>query len=229
MPEILFVIKQFEDRIENTLWSLEVPGDLDRALEVYQAVEADLEALPISSDQVAYSESQRVLAYCLLRQSNILRQLGQTTEARELGEREVAAARASGDQLTLARSLMSNGTNLIVGGEIEHGLSMVEESRTLFEAGDSDDFKQGLGWYWILQADLGNAGLVDLQATEVVDAADHALAILTPLENWPGIARAYAARAQANEIIGDEAAAAADRQEQGYYEDKAVSSETSNS
>jgi hypothetical protein len=223
------VIKQYEDRIENALWSLEVLGDIDGALAVYQAVEADLEALSITSDHIAYSEGQRVLAYCLLRQSNIHRQLGQTTEARELGEREVVAARASDDQLTLARSLMSNGTNLIVGGEIEHGLSMVEEARNLFEAGDSDEFKQGLGWYWILQADLANAGLVDLHKTDVVHAADQALAILTPLENWPGIARAYAARAQAYESIGDEAAAAADRQEQGYYEDKAVSSETSNS
>jgi hypothetical protein len=55
------------------------------------------------------------------------------------------------------------------------------------------------------------------------------LAILSPLENWPGIARAYAARAQAYENIGDETTAAADRQEQGYYEDKTASSETSNS
>jgi tetratricopeptide (TPR) repeat protein len=226
VSESITVINQYEDRIENALWSLEVPGDLEGALAVYQAVETDLEALSISPDNVAYSEYQRVLAYCLLRQSNILRQMGQTSEAQEIGQREIAAARASGDQLTLARSLMSNGTNLIVGGEIDDGLSMVDESRTLFEAGDSDEFKQGLGWYWILQADLANVGLVDLQAGDIVHAADQALAILTPLENWPGIARAYAARAQAYESIGDEAAAAADRQQQGYFEDKTISSET---
>ena len=109
--------------------------------------------------------------------------MGQTSEAQELGEREMNAARACGDQLTLARSLMSNGTNLIVGGEVEHGLSMVEEARSHFESSDNDEFKQGLGWYWILQADLGNAGMVDLQAEAVVDAADQAIVILTPLEN----------------------------------------------
>jgi tetratricopeptide (TPR) repeat protein len=222
-------IQQHEDRIEDALWSYEVKGQLEDALNEYRAVETDLAALSISSDQAEYPECQRVLAYCLMRQGNILRQMGQTLEALELGKREVAAAQASGDELTLARSLMSNGTNLIVGSEVERGLSMVEEARSLFEAGDSDDFKQGLGWYWILQADLANAGLVDIQATEVVQAADRALAILTLLENWPGIARAYAARAQAYENIGDEAAAAADRQEQGYYEDKTASSETSNS
>jgi tetratricopeptide (TPR) repeat protein len=229
VSETITVIKQYEDRIENALWSLEVPGQLDEALVEYHAVETDLDALSISPDHPAYSECQRVLAYCLLRQSNILRQLGQTVEAQELGEREMTAARACGDQLTLARSLMSNGTNLIVGGEVERGLSMVEEARNHFETDDNDEFKQGLGWYWVLQADLMNAGLIDGQASEVVIAADQALTILSPLQNWTGVARAYAARAQANESIGDEAAAAEDRQKQGYYEDKVASSDTSNS
>ncbi len=214
-------IQQYEDRIEDALWSYEVKGQLEDGLNEYRAVETDLAALSISSDQTAYSECQRVLAYCLMRQGNILRQIGQTLEALELGEREIAAAQASGDELTLARSLMSNGTNLIVGGEVERGLSMVEEARSLFEAGDSDNFKQGLGWYWILQADLANAGLVDIQATDVIQAAGQALAILSPLENWPGIARTYAARAQAYKNIGDEATAAADRQAQQKNEDMA--------
>ena len=229
MPEPISAFQQYEDRIEDALWSYEVKGQLEDALNEYRAVEIDLAALSISSDQSAYSECQRVLAYCLMRQGNILRQIGQTAEALELGEREIDAAQASGDELTLARSLMSKGTNLIVGGEIDDGLSLVDEARSLFEAGESDDFKQGLGWYWILQADLANAGLVDIQATEVIQAAGQALAILSPLENWPGIARAYAARAQAYENIGDDTAAAADRQEQEFYEDKTDSSETSNS
>ena len=227
MPEPISAIQQYEDRIENTLWSYEVKGQLEDGLNEYRAVETDLAALTISSDQVEYPECQRVLAYCLMRQGNILRQMGQTLEALELGEREVAAAQASGDELTLARSLVSNGTNLIVGGEVDDGLSLVDEARSLFEAGDSDDFKQGLGWYWILQADLANAGLVDIQATEVIQAADQALAILSPLENWPGIARAYAARARAYERIGDDAAAAADRQAQQQYEDMAAPSDSS--
>jgi tetratricopeptide (TPR) repeat protein len=218
VPDQLTLIKQYEDQIEDALVSFEIPGDLMKALAVYQVVESDLEALAISSGDVAHAEYQRVIAYCLLRQGNILRQMGQTTEAQKLSEREVAAARASGDQLTLARSLMSNGTNMIVGGELEEGLTLLEEARTLFEAGDNDEFKQGLGWYWILQADLGNAGIIELEVGEIVGAADHAL------ENWPGIARGYAARAKAYETLGDEATAEADRQKQNYYEAKAGSS-----
>jgi tetratricopeptide (TPR) repeat protein len=220
MSNNLTFIKQCEDRIENALWSLEVADQLEEAREVYRTIENDLNALSIPPDDIAYSESQRVLAYCLLRQGNLLRQMGQTPQAMELGEREVAAARASGDLLTLARSLMSHGTNLIVASEMEPGMKLIEEARNLFEAGESDQFKQGLGWYWILQADMANAGLSETQPSDVIYAADQALAVLLPIENWPGVARAYAARAQAHQGIGDDAAAAEDRKKQKYYEDR---------
>jgi len=228
VSEPIHAFEEYEARVENALWAYEVKGQLEDALNEYRAVETDLAALSISPDQAAFPESQRVLAYCLMRQGNILRQMGQTGEALELDQREIAAARASGDELTLARSLMSYGTNLIVSGQIDDGLSLVDEARSFFEAGESDDFKQGLGWYWILQADLANAGLINLHSTEVVQAANRALTILTPLENWPGTARAYAARAQAYEKVGNDTAAVNDRQEQRYYEEKTTFSQTGN-
>ena len=224
MTETLAIIKQCEERIEESLQSLEMVGELVPALAVYRAAESELSALDVPPEQSADFERQRVLAYCLMRQGNILRQMGEAEKALELGKREMAAARASRDDLTLARSLMSNGTNLMVGGEIERGLAMVEEARSLFERGESYDYKQGLGWYWILQADLGNAGLVEKQSREITEAAEQALEILLPIENWPGVARANAARAQVYERIGESAATAADREAQNRYEDKAVSS-----
>ena len=48
--------------------------------------------------------------------------------------------------------------------------------------------------------------------------AGRSLAILNPIENWPGVARAFAARAKAHESIGNEDEAAGDRKEQQYYE-----------
>jgi tetratricopeptide (TPR) repeat protein len=225
MAETLATIKQYEDQIEEALESLELAGELERALAVYRAVEAKLATLDVSPGHSANSEKQRVLAYCLMRQGNILRQMGEAQKALELSEQEMAAARASGDELTLARSLMSNGTNLIVSGEIERGRGLVEEARSLFERGESYNHKQGLGWYWILQADLGNSGLFGEQPPDVIDAAEQALEILLPLENWPGVARAYAARAQAHERLGKSAAATADREAQYRYEGKVVSSE----
>ena len=210
--------KEIETQIEKALWGLELKDELDKALVIYQDSELKLEELGISADGPDYAEQQRVLAYCLMRQGNLLRQMEKTQEALALGEREIAAARASGDDITLARSLMSNGTNLIVTGGLERGLILLDEARELFERGDSNDHRQGLGWYWILQADLANAGLVKREPEEVIKMPNRALISLKLIENWPGVARAYAARAKANERLGNKEAALKDIKEQKEYE-----------
>jgi tetratricopeptide (TPR) repeat protein len=196
-------INDIEDQMEKALYDLEVQDKLDEALKIYQDAEGKLEALGLSVNDPAYAEQQRVLSYCLMRQGNILRQKGKPREALLLGEREIVAAHASRDEITLARALMSNGTNLIVSGEIERGLKLIEECRGLLEKGDSYDHKQMLGWYWILQADLANAGMVIKEPAEIIAYANTALDLLLPIENWPGVGRAYAARAKAHEGSGE--------------------------
>ena len=218
MNDILAVINQCEKQMEAALWSLEAPGEMEKALAAYQQVEARLESLEIGDIHPAYPEQQRVLSYCLMRQGNLLRQMGQPQAALALSQREIAAARACGDTIALARSLMSNGTNFIVTGQQEKGLGLLEESRSLFASQDAYDYQQGLGWYWILQADLVNAGLVNKPPLEVVRAAGSALSILKPIENWAGVARALAARAQAFDRLGNAQAAEDDRLEQKRFE-----------
>ena len=225
MADTLEIIKSLENQIEEALWALEVHEELDKALEVYQAAEQKLTDLDLGAVDPAYSEQQRVLAYCLMRQGNLLRQMDKSAEAFVLSERELAAARLSEDQITLARSLMSSGTNFILTRKIEQGLALLEEARLVFEKGDSYDHRQGLGWYWILQADLANADIIDIPPPDVIKTADRALEILMPIQNWPGVARAYAARAQAHEALKDKSAAARDRQEQQVYERKTESGE----
>jgi tetratricopeptide (TPR) repeat protein len=218
MSKVSEKIKGIENQIEKALWDLELHGELEKALEIYQDAEVKLNSLGVNVDHPAYAEQQRVLSYCLMRQGNLLRQIEKPREAYELGEREIIAARASGDEITLARSLMSNGTNYIVMGDIERGLKLIEEARMLYEKGDSHDHQQGLGWYWILQADLANAGLIGREPNEVIELTTRALDILKPIENWPGVARAYAARVKAHEKLGDEQQASKDRLEQQVYE-----------
>jgi hypothetical protein len=140
-------------------------------------------------------------------------------EALALSERELVAARASDNKIMLARSLMSNGTNHIVTGGVAKGLALITEACELFKNGDSYDHQQELGWHWILQADLANAKIIQRDPSEVVEMASHALEVLTPLENWPGVVRAYAARARAHESLANEDAAEKDRKEQQYYEE----------
>jgi len=221
MTEPSQAITVIEEQIDKALWDLEIKEQLDPALKVYQESEVQLMKLGIAPDDQAYADQQRVLAYCLMRQGNILRQVGKPQQALELGEREVAAARASGDQITMSRSLMSYGTNLIVASKPEQGLPLIEEARQLLERGDSFDHKQGLGWYWILQVDLANAGMVKKSPDEVVEMAKRALDILLPIENWPGVARAYAGLAKAHEKLGEMEEAMKDRREQEKFETKA--------
>ncbi len=220
MDRLLDEIKDIENHIEKALWDLELHDQLDQALGIYQEAEAKLSAMSIDIRAPAYLEQQRVLSYCLMRQGNILRQKARPQEAFALGEREIAAARASMDEITLARALMSNGTNMIVAGDIEGGLKRIEEARRVLEKGASYDHQQMLGWHWILQADLANAGLVKREPGEVIDFSTRAMDILKPIENWPGVARACAARAIAHDKLGNTAQAAKDAAEQKYYESK---------
>jgi len=220
MNEILEKIKEIETQIEEGLWKYEIQEKNELALEIYLDAESKLTVLDTTGGDSSYTEQQRVLSYCLMRQSNLLRQMRKSEEALAIGEREMVAARNSGDGITLARSLMSNGTNYIVTGDIGTGLDLVEESRKIFEVGKSYDHQQGLGWYWILQADLANAGLIQRKSSEIKEITSQILEILEPIENWPGVARAYAARAKVHESMGKEELAKEDRKRQKYYESK---------
>jgi len=226
MDEMLEVIQEIEQEIDQAMWSFEVHDEIDRAYDIYVQAEIKLVRLEMPTDHSAYPEQQRVLAYCLMRQGNILRQKERPEEALALSEREIIAARASNDAIMLARSLMSNGTNRVVAGELNEGLALLDEARELFLGGDSYDHRQGLGWYWILQADLVNAGIIEKEPAAVLEIANTALEILTPIQNWPGVARGYAARAVAHERLGHAEAAAKDRDEQEQYESKIVSEES---
>ena len=204
---------------------MELHEQIEEALAIYREAETKLVAMEITTEAPAYPEQQRVLAYCLMRQGNLLRQMGEPQQALALSEREISAARASRDEITLARSLMSNGTNHIMAGEVKKGLVLIEGAREIFAGGDSYDHQQGLGWYWILQADLSSAGIIEREPAEILEIADRALLILKPIENWPGVARAYAARVNAHERLGNEEDAAENRKAQQYYQSKAKDKE----
>jgi tetratricopeptide (TPR) repeat protein len=220
MKEPIGVLKDIENQIESALWEFEVHEQLDQALAIYKTAEIKLESLGLQNDDPSFAEQQRVMSYCLMRQGNILRQMGKPQAALAMGEREITAARASADEITLARALMSNGTNLILAGDVGGGLQLIEESREHLARGSSYDHTQMLGWYWILKADLSNAGLTKHETSEIIEFATQAISILKPIENWPGVARAFAARAKAYERLGKAEQAGKDKEEQKFYESK---------
>ena len=217
-PAIQASLQACELELEQALSRYEQLGLLEKALQAYWQVEVHLEELGLPSDHPDYPRQQAALAQCFLRQSSILRQFGQFEKAAALSERELAAARASQDPLTLARSLMSYGAATIVHSDLARGQAFLEEARQLFSSDPADEFQQGLGWYWILRADLDNARITSGGPERALAAATRAQEILQPLGNWSGVGRAWAARAIAAETLGDLIAVGQARQAQAEAE-----------
>lgn len=199
MTDFDAALKDLQTRTDSTLEALEQDQRWAEALEVYQLAGAEVDALPIPREDPrykgAYREAKRVRAYLYLREANALRALGRPQEAAALGEKEVEAAWASGDMITIARSTFSLGGTCLANGEMERGLKLLDDSKGMFEHGQGEDFQQGLGWWYIIQADIRNNGMVADTPEAALVLADNALKILRPLKNWPGVARAHAARA----------------------------------
>lgn len=209
-------LQDLERRVDAALGTLEQDNQWAEALAHYHAAGAEVDALPIPKTDPAYRPSRKLRAYLYLREANALRALGRPTEAEPLADLELDAAMASGDRLTIARAMFSLGASCVANGQMARGLKLLEDARPMFEHGPDADHQQGLGWWHIIQADLSNSGLHQPDPAYALENAHHALALLRPLENWPGIARAYQARAKAyakqGNVTGErmaEAAAAA--------------------
>jgi len=223
VPDFQAALRALQHRADETLDSLERHNRWAEALTLYQAAGAEVEALNLPRDDPAYGdayrEARRVRAYLYLREANALRALGRPAEAAALGEKELDAALASRDMISIARAMFSLGSTCLANGEIERGLKLLDDSRPMFEHGDDDDHRQGLGWWYIIQADIRNAGMVADAPEAVVALADKALEILRPLKSWPGVARAHEARAKACDRMGDAEAARLARTAQKMAED----------
>ncbi len=212
-----------QHRTDETLDTLERENRWAEALEIYHAAGTEVDALDIPRDDLAYKlayrEAKRVRAYLYMREANALRVLGRPAEATALGEKELEAALASGDGITIARAMFSLGGTYLANGDVERGLKYLDDSKPMFEHGDDYDHRQGLGWWYVIQADIRNASLLPDPPEAAVAMSDKALEILRPLKNWPGVARAHEARAKACERMGDPEAARLARTAQKMAED----------
>jgi tetratricopeptide (TPR) repeat protein len=217
------LLHNLQQRTDETLDTLERENRWAEALELYHAAGAEVDALDIPRNDLAYRdayrEARRVRAYLYLREANALRALGRPAEATTLGEKELEAALASGDGITIARSMFSLGGTYLANGDVERGLKFLDDSKPIFEHGDDYDHRQGLGWWYIIQADIRNADLVVDAPEAIIALADKALEILRPLKNWPGVARAHEARAKTFDRMGNTDAARVARTAQKMSED----------
>ncbi|MGH2521765.1 MAG: hypothetical protein ACRDH2_04595 [Anaerolineales bacterium] len=206
MPDLAARLREIEEKTDAALGPLEQEGQWAEALAVYQSAGGEVDALQIPKSNPAYKDAQRLRAYLYLREANALRALERYAEAEPLANRELDAAMASGDGLSIAQAMFSFGASCLANGEVERGLKFLADSKPMFEHHADVEHRQGLGWWYLIQADIRNAGLVADAPEAALGFARDALEILRPLENWSGVARAHAARAKAYERIGDEEA-----------------------
>ena len=216
-------IARYEHLIEEALWESERDGLLDEALEVYRdAIEA-LTAMSVDDPDLDGRRLQ-TLSYAWMRLANGRRQQGSVDEARRADDEGLRAARRAGDSLALGRALLSAAGTGFAEGDGRRGTQLLEQARGEFQKSDDVDHIQGLGWCHVLIADVGNAGLLPLAPDEVVEATNEALQLLEPIENWPGIARAHAAKAVALEAQGDHQAALDERRSAEAAEERSQKS-----
>ena len=109
-----------------------------------------------------------------------------------MGERAVIAGRTSGDDLAVARALLNQAGTLAVQRDPDLK-RVLEEALELFLREESEEHKQGVGWYWLLVADMCDAGLLQGDVDTEIEAAEHAIDALTPIRNWQGISRSHQA------------------------------------
>jgi len=187
-------IRSLEKQLEETLITLEQKNKSESALNSYRTIEHKLLVL-IESNNEDNKEIYRVLSQVYLRQAEMLRELGQPEEASKVHEKELEYAKRSQNSLTQAQSIFSSAIHLLSNRQMEEGLSLLEEAKRAFEKGDTNDHKQGVGWYWIILADLGNKKLIKVSRSDIVDYCNKALEILLPINNEAGVLRAYKAMA----------------------------------
>lgn len=200
-------LSEIEHRTEDALTALEQAERWDEALEVYRAAGEEVDNFVFSrkdpNEKQAYREAKRIRSYLYMREANAYRALGRPQDAVKPSELSLETALASGDGISIARAMFSLGTTYMASGDKERGLKHFNDSKGMFEHATDEDHQQGLGWWYIIKADLRNKGYIEGPPQMALEAANKALELLRPLKNWPGVARAHEARAAAYDHMGD--------------------------
>ncbi len=218
--DILKKIKKAEETIEEALWKAVQDFDRQKELETYQQVETLLVSLSGLSPEME-RERDRVLAYCLLRIDDTLIRLGamDNDAALERTREALETAERSEDQTQIARCALAYGTRLLNAERLPEAEEQF--SRVILmaeEHPDNEDIQQVLGWAFLVRAHI-------LLGKSLYDQAIHvlkeAIAVLAPIKNYAGLARANKLMAQTYTSLGDKPSADECRARAKEYHEKA--------
>ena len=214
------VLDECESLIEEVIWEGERHGEATGALANLDGVIERLRALKVADDPAVHCRRQGLLASAAMRQANICRQVPDL-DAAEAADRQALTAAETADDLSRGRCLLSMSGTAFASGRSDEGMDLLNTARSAFGSENGDEYRQGLGWSWILYAHVVNDGLVDADATGAVAAAARALGTLRAIGNWAGVSRASQAIATAEETLGESEAAERLRATAALHEAKA--------
>ncbi|WP_108670333.1 hypothetical protein [Peribacillus acanthi] len=205
----ILTFNRIEKEMEEILHTYEQHNKFKEALQGYLEIEEKIVDFMNKSEE-GKTVGYRILSQCYLRIGNMYRSLGNPVEANKYNLKELECASRSGDTITYAQSIFSKAINLISNKNVQEGLKFLDQSKELFTSGSTFDHIQGVGWYWIIKADLANKGIVPQPNEAIIEFSNLALEQLLPINNYPGIARAYQARSIAYNAMGETALAQED-------------------
>lgn len=214
------VLDGCEATIEEVIWEGERQGEHEQALAILDGVIERLVGLDIAAGAEHLGRRQGLLAMAAMRKANIYRQ-AHDLDAAAAADRQASAAAETADDLSRGRCLLSMAGTAFASGRSDEGAQLLETARGAFATDSGEEHRQGLGWSWLLYADVVNAGLIDVAVTEAVSSAARALATLRAIQNWAGVSRAYQAIAAAEESMGETEIAESLRATAELFEERA--------
>jgi tetratricopeptide (TPR) repeat protein len=222
MDEMLATINKYETQIYQIGEELKRSGRISEALSSLQEIERQLEQMDILPVGEPYRERERVMAICLNRQADELRNLIRFKEAGDVSERELIRARQSGHLITLANALLSDGNSKLMNNDFINGEHAIEEAQRLFESGDTRAHIHGLGRYWLFRAKVILDGELRHPTSEALTAADNAVNSFLRIDDCSYSSKAILLRAKAQRLLGETELAALDIQKAQRLKSKRI-------
>lgn len=183
-------------------------GELDKALQAYDRLLTDLEAIPFGS-QKEVNERNAVISYLILRKAGVLMQKGELESGEQLMQKALHHAERSGNTTAVGRAKLGLGVFYGTTNRFEESEKLLTEALKSFNRGDDYDSKQGAGWALL---NLGGVFIKQGKLSQAQEKLDEAIRSLKSIENWVGVASAFELKAKYDAARGANALAQEDLQ-----------------
>lgn len=187
MNDVKKKLDDIESMIENAVWDAAADDDIESELQHYREAESLLMSLT-NLNGTEEKERKRILAYCLMRIDESLNNLGQDEGTLERANESLRIAIESEDSVQIARSRLFLGIRLLNSGHVGEAESHFSDIIKGGLESENGDMKQVVGWTLLVRANILKGKSLYDQALHV---AKDAVAILSSIDNYAGLARTY--------------------------------------